>query len=76
VLITEDETRRVFTLQALPWVEPTQRLIAVSGQVETRSPLPSAYAAEPFQLKIVAGRTQRAAGSESRATGAAAATKR
>jgi hypothetical protein len=77
VLITEDETRRVFTLQALPWVEPTQRLIAVSGQVETRSPLPSAYAAEPFQLKIVAGRTQRAAGEATPAeAGAASANKR
>jgi hypothetical protein len=76
VLITEDESRRVFTLQALPWVEPAQRLIAVSGQVETRSPLPSEYAAEPFRLKIVAGRTQRAAGSESRSAGTAAATKR
>ena len=65
VLITEDETRRVFTLQALPWVEPAERLVAASGQVETRSPLPSNYAAKPFKLKIVPGRTRTAAGSAS-----------
>jgi hypothetical protein len=76
VLITEEQTRRVFTLQALPWVEPTERLVAVSGQVETRSPLRAEYAAKPFKLKIVPGQTQRAATGEPRSAGATAATKR
>ena len=64
VLITEDQTRRVFTLQALPWVEPTERLVAVTGQVETRSPLAAEYAAAPFRLKIVPAKTVRAAGGD------------
>lgn len=76
VLITEEESRRVFTLQALPWVEPTERLVAVSGQVETRSPLESSYAAKPFRLKIVAAKTARAAVDSSAAAGVASANQR
>jgi hypothetical protein len=56
VLVTEEETRREFVLEALPDVAPTERLIAVSGTVETRSPLRPAYAAKPFKLKVVAPR--------------------
>ena len=53
VLITEDETRREFTLEALPDVQPTERLVHVTGTVETRSPLRPAYAARPFKLKVL-----------------------
>ena len=77
VLITEEETRRVFTLQALPWVEPSERLVAVSGQVETRSPLAARYAAKPFTLKIVPPKSVRAAGDATpAAAGAASANER
>ena len=53
VLITEDQTRREFVLEALPDVEPTERLVHVTGTVETRSPLVSQYAAKPFKLKVL-----------------------
>ena len=53
VLITEEQTRREFTLEALPNVEPTERLVHVTGTVETRSPLRPAYAAKPFKLKVL-----------------------
>ncbi len=45
VLITEQDTRRSFTIAALPSVEPTEQTIYVGGVVETRSNLPSTYAA-------------------------------
>ena len=54
VLITEDESRREFVLEALPDVEPTERLVAVSGSVEVRSPLRPSYAAKPFKLRVIA----------------------
>lgn len=68
VLVTEDETRREFVLEALPGVEPTERLIAVSGTVETRSPLRPTYAAEPFKLKVVSRKVSRVAEDSSRST--------
>ena len=35
VLITEDESRRSFTIEALPMAEPGEQLIYVAGQVFT-----------------------------------------
>ncbi len=53
VLITEDESRRSFTIEALPNAEPVDQLIYVSGAVETRSGQPSSYAApEPILLHV------------------------
>ncbi len=53
VLITEDESRRSFTIEALPTAEPTDQLIYVSGVVETRSGQQSSYAsAEPILLHV------------------------
>ena len=54
VLITEDESRRGFTIEALPSAEPVDQLIYVSGSVETRSGQQSSYAAtEPVRLHVV-----------------------
>jgi hypothetical protein len=53
VLITEDESRRSFTLEALPTAEPVDQLIYVSGTVETRSGQPSSYASpEAIRLHV------------------------
>src|SRR5262249_52554996 len=38
VLITEDESRRAFTIEALSSAAPVDQLIYVSGVLETRSP--------------------------------------
>jgi hypothetical protein len=54
VLITEDESRRSFTVEALPSAEPVDQLIYVSGAIETRSGQQSSYAApEPVRLRVV-----------------------
>jgi hypothetical protein len=53
VLITEDEKKRSFTLEALPSVEPIEQMIYVSGLVETRSNQQNSYAAvQPILLKV------------------------
>lgn len=53
VLITEDESRRSFTIEALPSAEPVDQLIYVSGQIETRSGQQSSYAApEAIRLRV------------------------
>jgi hypothetical protein len=53
VLINENETRRAFTIQALPSAEPIEQLIYVGGNIETRSGLQTVYtAAQPILLKI------------------------
>jgi hypothetical protein len=53
VLINENENRRAFTIEALPNAEPIEQLIYVGGIVETRSGLPSTYAApEAILLKV------------------------
>jgi hypothetical protein len=53
VLITEEQTERSFTIEALPSAEPIEQLIYVSGKVETRSGLDSSYAApQPILLKV------------------------
>ena len=54
VLITEDESRRSFKIEALPIAQPGEQLICVDGAVETRSPQMSAYAApQPIKLRVV-----------------------
>jgi hypothetical protein len=53
VLIGETESRRSFTLEALPSAEPVDQLIYVSGAVETRSGQQSSYASpEPIRLHL------------------------
>lgn len=53
VLINETETHRTFTIEALPNAEPVEQLIYVGGIVETRSGLPSTYAApQAILLKV------------------------
>ncbi len=53
VLITEQENRRSFTIEALASAEPIEQKIYVAGVVETRSNLPSAYAApQPIVLRV------------------------
>ena len=55
VLITEDESRRSFTIEALPIAQPGEQWIYVDGAVETRSPQMSSYAApQPIKLRVVA----------------------
>jgi hypothetical protein len=57
VLINEDESRRSFTVEALPTAMPGEQWIYVAGQVETRSGQQSSYAApEPIKL-VVKGKT-------------------
>jgi hypothetical protein len=58
VLITEEETRRTFTIEALPMAEAGEQTIYVSGQVETRSPQQSSYAApEGIRLRVIKKQT-------------------
>ncbi len=55
VLITEDESRRSFTIEALPTAEPADQTIYVSGQIETRSGQQSSYAApEGIRVRVKA----------------------
>ncbi len=55
VLITEEQTQRSFTIEALPSAEPIEQMIYVSGKIETRSALDSSYAAvQPILLKVKA----------------------
>jgi hypothetical protein len=59
VLITEDESRRSFTIEALPMAQPVEQAIYVSGQVETRSGQQSSYAApEGIRLRVKGKATQ------------------
>jgi hypothetical protein len=44
VLLNEDESRRSFTIEALPNAEPVDQLIYVSGFIETRSGQQNSYA--------------------------------
>ncbi|MBI3208112.1 MAG: hypothetical protein HYZ37_04310 [Candidatus Solibacter usitatus] len=58
VLVTEDESRRSFTLEALPSAEPVEQVIYIAGTVETRSPQQSMYAApQAIRLKVKPART-------------------
>jgi hypothetical protein len=55
VLINEDETQRSFTLAALPGSESLEQVIYVGGNVETRSPQQTVYAAPEAILLRVKG---------------------
>jgi hypothetical protein len=58
VLINEDESRRTFTIRALPNAEPVEQLIYVSGQIETRSNQQNSYAAPTaILLKVKPAKT-------------------
>ena len=53
VLLNEDESKRGFTLEALPTAEPLEQWIYISGAIETRSPQQNSYASEiPVLLKV------------------------
>jgi hypothetical protein len=53
VLVTEDETKRSFTIEALATAEPVEQTIYVAGLVETRSPQQSLFAApQPIRLRV------------------------
>lgn len=53
VLLNEDESKRSFTIEALPSAEPVEQIIYVAGTVETRSPQQSLYAApQAIRLKV------------------------
>ena len=53
IMVTEEENARTFSIRALPGAQPLEQLIYVSGIVETRSPQPTSFTAEPIVLKIV-----------------------
>ncbi len=53
VLLNEDESRRSFTIDALPNAEPVDQLIYVSGAIETRSGQQNSYAApQAIRLRV------------------------
>src|SRR5580700_7273095 len=55
VLIGETESRRSFTIDALPNAEPVNQLIYVSGLIETRSGQQNSYAApQAIRLRVKA----------------------
>jgi hypothetical protein len=65
VLINEDETKRSFTLAALPDSEPLEQVIYIAGNVETRSPQMSQYAApEPVLLRVKSNKPIHRSGGE------------
>jgi hypothetical protein len=54
ILLNETESRRTFTIEALADAQLVEQWIYVGGDVETRSNLPSVYAApEAIKLRIV-----------------------
>ena len=53
ILVTEEESSRVFTLYAEPWVKPLVQPIYVVARVETNSPNPLEHAAAAVQLQVV-----------------------
>jgi hypothetical protein len=65
VLITEDESRRSFTIEALPMAEPVDQLIYISGNIETRSGQASSYASpQAIRLHVKPKQTTVAAAHE------------
>ena len=53
VLLNEDESRRSFTIEALPNAEPVDQFIYVAGAIETRSGQQNSYAApQAIRLRI------------------------
>ncbi|MCZ2147415.1 MAG: hypothetical protein LC126_06540 [Bryobacterales bacterium] len=72
VLVAEDETKRGFTVEALPSAEPVDQMIYVAGTVETRSPQQSLYAApQAIHLVVKAKAAQAANGRKQAPPGAA-----
>ncbi len=57
IMVTEELTTRTFSIRALPGAQPLEQMVYVSGIIETRSSQPSAFAAEPIRLRIVAPAT-------------------
>jgi hypothetical protein len=55
VLVNETETRRSFTLEALPGAEPIDQIIYVAGSVETRAMSQNAYLSKPIRLHVKRG---------------------
>jgi hypothetical protein len=54
ILLNENESRRTFKVKALPMAAPGEQTLYVGGVVETRSNLPSVYAAaQTIKLRIV-----------------------
>ncbi len=51
VLLNEDESKRSFTIDALPNAEPVDQLIYVSGAIETRSGQQNSYAS-PLAIRL------------------------
>jgi hypothetical protein len=51
VLLNEDESKRSFTIDALPNAEPVDQLIYVSGAIETRSGQQNSYAS-PVAIRL------------------------
>jgi len=59
VLVNENETKRSFTLEALPDAQPLEQPVYVSGDVETRAGMQqNAFSTEPITLKIVKSNKQ------------------
>lgn len=55
VLVNENESRRSFTIDALPNAEPVDQLIYVAGAIETRSGQQNSYAApQAIRLRVKA----------------------
>jgi hypothetical protein len=55
VLVNETETKRTFTLQALPNAEPVDQMIYVSGDIETRAgSQQDSILSDPIHLKVKA----------------------
>ncbi len=52
VLVNENETRRTFTLEALPGAEPIDQTVYVSGDVETRAAQQNSFLTGPITLRI------------------------
>lgn len=52
ILVTQEESSRVFTLYAEPWVKPLVQPIYVVARVETNSPNPLEHAAAAVQLQV------------------------
>jgi hypothetical protein len=52
ILVTEEESSRVFTLYAEPWVKPLVQPIYVVARVETNSPNTLEHAAAAVQLQV------------------------
>lgn len=63
VLLNEDETRRSFTLAALPDSEGLEQVIYIGGTIETRSPQQTIYAApEAILLRVKAAKAAQTSG--------------